>query len=33
MRTKLLKVAAILMILAASALADYPDILGGIKCC
>ncbi len=33
MRTKLLKVAAILTILAANTLANYPDVLGPIKCC
>ena len=33
MRAKLLKVVAVLTILAASGFADYPDILGPIKCC
>lgn len=33
MKAKLLKVAAVLTILAASGLANWPDILGGSKCC
>lgn len=34
MKTKLLKVAGILMTLAATGLAEYPiDLLGRIKCC
>ncbi len=33
MKTKLLKVGATLAILAASGLANYPDLLGPIKCC
>lgn len=34
MKTKLLRVAAVLAVFAATGLADYPvDLLGSVKCC